>query len=64
MTEDYDESQRQERAADKARIAELEAAIRAITYMSSNGKIAPSFQPWVDLSEVAPVLRTIHSAKT
>jgi hypothetical protein len=33
MTEDYDESQRQERAADKARIAELEAAIRAITYI-------------------------------
>ena len=43
------------------RIAELEAAILAITYMDSDRKtVHPSFSDYVDLGEKAPILRELH----
>lgn len=43
------------------RIAELEAALRAITYRADGGAVLASYNPGFDLRKVAPILDTIHT---
>ncbi len=42
------------------RIADLEAAIRAITYLD-DGAVRNSWHDYIDLGEKAPILRDIHN---
>jgi hypothetical protein len=45
-----------------ARINELEAAIKAITYCM-DGKVHNAWHDYVDLADKAPILRDVHECK-
>lgn len=60
----YTDSDLDEILADKdKRIAELEAAIRKITFQEEGGAVRPSFYPYVDLATVAPILADVHKSR-
>jgi hypothetical protein len=45
----------------RARIGELEEALKAITYREGDGAVRASYNPGFDLRKVAPVLDKLHT---
>jgi hypothetical protein len=63
VMECFEHNMARAREADKARIAELEAILRDITYENA-GQVHVGYREYVDLAEKWPALRDLHLQKS